>query len=148
MSLAGKTSIGKKLRSLFHREQAPSSTRTRSRAVILSEEELEEMDPKVRKWLEEKCYRFPDKTIDITAKRLGTTSAKLLYYCKARCGIDFRSWRSRLRIEDAKKQLLEEPETSVATIARRVGYLDRSNFTRHFRELTGNTPARWRELFG
>ena len=60
-------------------------------------------------------------------------------------GLDFRTWRTRLRLEDAKRMLLEHPEMEPADIARRVGFSNRSNFARQFLAYTGRTPVAWRE---
>ncbi|MBP3202250.1 MAG: AraC family transcriptional regulator [Bacteroidales bacterium] len=147
MSWAGNLLIGKKIRSLFHqKEQAPSSKRLRSRAVVLSQEEYDFVDGKVAEWVREKSYRLPDPTVELVARRMGVESAQLYRYSQLRFGEDFRSWRTRLRIQDAQEQLLAEPGTSASTIGRRVGFNDRSNFNRHFREITGYSPAQWRSL--
>ena len=69
----------------------------------------------------------------------------LLYRYFARKGMDFRTWRSALRIKDAREELLSFPDDPVSMIARRVGFTDRSNFTRQFKATTGVTPDFWRK---
>ena len=59
--------------------------------------------------------------------------------------MDFRSWRSSLRLRDACQELLDSPDASVSLIARRVGFTDRSNFTRQFKAAFGLTPDSWRK---
>lgn len=75
---------------------------------------------------------------------MGITSDQLFHYCIEEKGEDFRTWRTRLRIEEAKKQLIAEPDTPFSVIARRVGINDRSNFSRLFREQTGMLPSEYR----
>ena len=136
MSWAGKKSFKDSFRSLFKKkEQAPS----------VSVHTISRLDKQVQDWVDGKGYRLPDKTISDTAKRLGTDGATLHRYFKQQRGIDFRSFRTKLRIEDAKAMLLAEPDTPAAVIGRRVGYSDRSNFTTHFKNLTGLTPDTWRK---
>ena len=149
MSWVGNTLIGNKIRSLFHKEeQAPSITRFRSRAAVLSNKDLANLDRRVNAWVQDKAYRLPEHTMDAVASRMGVESAQLHKYCYVRFGMDFRTWRTALRIEDAKEQLIAEPEASVATIGRRVGFNDRGNFNKKFLEHTGHSPMEWRKLFG
>lgn len=145
MSWAGKKTFRESLRSLFHpKNQAPSFSANRQPAAELPEEELARLDPVVKAWVQDKGYRRPDPTIEAAAVRMGMDSRKLHQYALARFGLDFRTWRSRLRIRDAQEALLQEPAIPASVIARRVGYNDRSNFARHFKEATGMTPAQWR----
>ena len=133
MSWAGKKSIKEHFKSLFLREQALSSSLSRDRIRSILD-----------KWVEEKGYRLPHRSVSEAAASMGLASSTLYRYFKAD-GTDFRSWRTRLRLEDAKQLLLEEPETPVSLIGRRVGILDRSNFSRSFKEYTGITPEAWRK---
>ena len=95
-------------------------------------------------WLENKGWREPVRTVGEAAERLGTDTGRLHRYFEERVGMDFRTWRTRLRLEDAKRMLLEQPRRQAAEIARLVGFSDRSNFARQFRAYTGRTPAEWR----
>ncbi len=63
------------------------------------------------------------------------------YYHKS-----FLSWRRDLRIEEAKRLLLEDSKIPAALIGEAVGISDKSNFRRQFKELTGCTPVEWRKL--
>ena len=77
---------------------------------------------------------------------MGISPSQLHQYCLKELGMDFRTWRTSLRIEEAKKMLLEEPGTSISLIGRRVGINDRSNFSRLFKSHTGYLPSDWRKL--
>ena len=96
-------------------------------------------------WLKDKGWRVPVRTLGEAAERLGTDTGTLHAYCKEHMGLDFRTWRNRLRLEDAKQMLLEHPEMEAADIARRVGFSNRSNFARQFLAYTGLTPKEWRD---
>lgn len=102
------------------------------------------LEAALQQWVDTKSYRIPDTTLVQTATRLGVQSV-ILYRYFARKGIDFRSWRSRLRLQDAMQELLSFPDDSVSLIAHRVGFTDRSNFCRQFKEFTGQTPEIWRK---
>jgi len=150
MSLAGNPSLIKSIRSLFRKkEQAPSSASVqpegRQRALALPPEEFRRIDAAFERWVQEKGYRMPDVTIKETASRMGCKGAQLHRYCIQKMGVDFRTWRVRQRIEDAKVLLLQEPDTSASHIGRMVGIQDRSNFLRQFERLTGLSPEQWRQ---
>lgn len=140
MFWAGKKSIQDSFRSLFtKKEQAPSF----SEPTTLLPETVARLEKQVRTWVDSKGYRRPDRTIEESAARMGTDSATLFRYFAMR-GEDFRSFRTRLRIQDAQELLLAEPQTPASYIGQRVGYRDRGNFSHQFKEVTGLTPASWR----
>lgn len=111
----------------------------------IPEDTLKRLDAAVRKWIDTKAFLLPDPTPSDSAKRIGTTSALLHKYCLEVLGEDFRSLRSRLRIEEAKRLLLEHPELPLSTVGRQVGIEDRSNFLKQFKAVTGENPADWRK---
>lgn len=132
MSLAGKTGIFSRLGGLLDKwKQAPSTSESKVAAAV-------------KQWEQNRAYLLPEGDPSQVAKRMGITSAQLYRYCIDEKGEDFRTWRTRLRIEEAKKQLLQEPDIPVSVIARRVGINDRSNFSRLFREHTGMLPSQFR----
>ena len=96
-------------------------------------------------WLENQGWRIPVRTVGEAAERLNTDTGTLYAYCRERLGLDFRTWRTRLRLEDAKRMLLEHPEMEAAEVGRRAGFSNRSNFARQFLAYTGCKPAQWRE---
>jgi len=62
-------------------------------------------------------------------------------------GTSVHQWLIRLRIDTAKN-LLREPELSLAEVGFRSGFCDQAAFTRAFTTLEGATPFRWRKLNG
>ena len=143
MSWAGKKRLGKNLRSLFTlKEQAPSVTTPLSRTPLLPHT-VRRMEEMLRRWTEGKGFRMMDSSLEAAAARIGTDAATLNRYFWER-GEDFRTYRTRLRVEDAKNMLVREPEVPAATVCRRAGFSDRSNFNRQFKAHTGLTPTAWR----
>lgn len=142
MSWAGKNSFKDSLRGLFSKKEQASSFSVSKSPQILPQT-VERMDKMIQTWIRGKGYRMPDKTIEQAAVRIGTDSATLYRYFKSR-GEDFRSFRSRLRLEDAMQQMLDEPATPASTIGKRVGFNDRANFAHQFKAYTGFTPDQWR----
>lgn len=141
MSWAGKEFLPAAVRSLFRKkEQAPSSP-----VQPLAPETVARVGRRLQAWVYGKGYRLPDRTPHQAADRIGVDFPTLHHYCLRQLGVDFRRFRTQLRIRDAQEQMLAEPHTPTTAIARRVGYQDRSNFSRHFKELTGFTPDQWRK---
>ena len=105
---------------------------------------MERLESSLSRWLKDKGWRTPVRTVGEAAERLGTDSKTLYYYFERRVGMDFRTWRTRLRLEDAMRLLREEPDTPALDIAERVGFSNRSNFSRQFLAYTGFTPGQWR----
>lgn len=110
--------------------------------------EFRKLDKSLSEWVEKKKYREFDKSRDEISEELGTTKDILQLYFTLRKGEDFRTWRTRLRIEDAKKMLLEDPKASIQLIAEQSGFSDRSNFHRQFSALVGCSPKHWRDCGG
>lgn len=146
MSWAGKHPLIKRIRSLFRfKGQAPASSERTVKP--LDDATRAATEKKVQRWVAGKGYRLPENSLRDVARRMGTDSVTLHRYFQEQ-GVDFRTWRTGLRIEDAKTELLREPRTPASTIARRVGINDRSNFLRQFLAHCGMTPGQWRERQG
>jgi AraC family transcriptional regulator len=62
-------------------------------------------------------------------------------------GASVHQWLIKLRIDSAKN-LLRQPELSLAEVGARSGFCDQAAFTRAFTTLEGTTPFRWRKLNG
>ena len=106
---------------------------------------MDRLETALDKWLENKGWREPVRTLGEAAGRLGTDTRTLYYYFETRIGLDFRTWRTQLRLEDAKRMLVENPGLPPAEIGRRAGFSNRSNFARQFQASMGLTPAQWRD---
>lgn len=148
MSLAGKPSFIEKVRSLLQKKQAPSLSAPAAparRDKSLSDKEIRQLDKLTQVWVSGRGYRMPDRSVEDAARRIGTSSVLLHRYCLQRLGKDFRSWRTELRMEDAKQMLLEDSTTTASNVGRRVGVSDRSNFFRQFTAYTGCSPDQWRK---
>jgi AraC-like DNA-binding protein len=114
----------------------------------LTEQELNRIQRSLDKWVKEKKYREYDKTREEIAKELNTSKEMLHLFFVTRMSVDFKTWRTRLRIEEAKVLLLENPDMSINIVAELSGFSDRSNFHRQFTKIVGCSPKQWRESAG
>ncbi|MCM1177533.1 MAG: helix-turn-helix domain-containing protein [Clostridium sp.] len=112
------------------------------------EKEFEALDRHIAQWVESKKYREYDKSREEIAEELRTSNEILQLYFSQRIGQDFRSWRTELRINDAKKILLDNREISINLAGEMCGFSDRSNFHRQFVKLVGCSPKKWRDTDG
>ena len=110
--------------------------------------EFKRIEKALEIWVQEKRFREFDKSREEIAKELRTSKELLhLYFATVR-KVDFRTWRTELRIEDSKKLLLEDKETSINIIGEMAGFSDRANFYRQFVKIVGCSPKEWRESNG
>lgn len=95
-------------------------------------------------WVAEKKFIETDSNPDKVAKELGTTKSLLNCYFAKYEHITFREWRTRLRIKEAER-ILREEDVVLPALHELVGVSDKSNFHKHFKQLTGMTPNEYRK---
>lgn len=115
--------------------------------LIYTDKDLKALDVAIAQWVEAGKYRESDKTRDEIAAELKTSKELLQTYFSDR-GQDFRTWRTNLRINDAKAMLLANKSISINAIGERCGFSDRSNFHRQFQKIVGCSPKQWRDSCG
>lgn len=103
------------------------------------------LSKQILEWCEADGYLQPGLTITDLAKTIHTNRTYLSAYINQTYGISFREWISRLRIDYAKKSMLENPEMSIAEISEKSGFLSISNFNSSFKEKEGTTPLKWKK---
>ena len=109
---------------------------------------MERLEKALQAWQAQEGWREPVRTVGEAAELLGTDTGTLHAYFRDRIGLDFRTWRTRLRLEDAKRMLADNPLLPPADAARLCGFSNRSNFSRQFLAYTGQTPAQWQRDAG
>ena len=110
--------------------------------------EFKKINGSIKQWIADKKYREYDKTKEEIAIEIGTTKELLQLYFNKVIRQDFRNWRTELRINDAKKMLLEDRQASTNLIGEMCGFSDRSNFHTQFVKIVGCSPKRWRDTNG
>ena len=98
----------------------------------------------VQEWVKAGGYLKQGLTISDLSKSLYTNRTYLSSFINQTYKATFREWICGLRIDYAKRALLEHPDVTVAEIAQRSGFLSLSNFNASFKESAGMTPAKWR----
>lgn len=109
--------------------------------------DYDEINLKVEEWAERHVTATPDFTLGNIAEDIGIPKRVLSRYFEDCLKMDFRLWRSRIRIASAQKMLLED-DMDMSEMAMRLGFKDKSNLHRQFKALVGCTPGQWKNSGG
>ncbi len=110
----------------------------------IPEAEMQALRERLAQWESDKKYRERDIPYKVILQDLNTDAVTMRAFMKSENGMDFRTWRNRLRLRDACTTLREHPEMTVEQISDLVGYSDGSNFHTDFKRLTGMSAGQWR----
>ena len=114
-------------------------------AVITeAESQNEQVRQRIEQWVKERRFTDPSITLKSVLKDMGISSTALNFYLEQNTCVDnYRQWLQYLRIEEAKRIMLEHQDYSFETIANQCGYANSSNFSRAFKGQEGMTPGQW-----
>jgi len=108
---------------------------------------LSMVDKRLGDWVAAGKYKLNYSSIDDILKELDVTSDELSYFCATRYGKSFLTWRKELRIEEAKRMLLDYPGLPAYKVGQALGIADKSDFRHQFKSATGMTPSEWRKNY-
>lgn len=115
------------------------------KVVLASARDVAKLEDALEEWVKQKKYCEYDKTREEIARELDSTKEILHHYFMVKKNVDFNTWRTELRVSEAKKLLLEKKDVSVNLIGEMSGFSDRSNFHRQFVKIVGCSPKQWRD---
>ncbi|MBY5767677.1 helix-turn-helix transcriptional regulator [Rhizobium leguminosarum] len=93
-------------------------------------------------FIEENCLR--NIRLEELAGLTGLSQSHFSHAFKASTGIAPHQWQTNVRLDRAKR-LLVESENALTAIAAETGFADQAHFTRVFRKHVGITPANWKK---
>lgn len=93
----------------------------------------------------QKMYLKEGITIEDIAQKLKIGRTTLSNYINQEEKVNFNTWINTLRIEDAKKIMLENPKMNILSISQMTGYTEQANFSRQFKQIAGESPLLWRQ---
>ena len=111
----------------------------------MSEKDRQRVEKAVSQWLEARGYLRNGITVQQAADEMHVPRYQLSAWLKTTEQEQFSHWLTRLRIEEAKRQMQAHPEWSNDTIAEHCGFGSRSYFQTVFRKQTGMTPSAFLE---
>lgn len=113
------------------------------RKSTLSEQMLEQIAQQVDLWIQSKEFCRNKMNIITAAQQLGSNRLYLSTYINTMHKCTFRSWVSRLRINEAKRLMVEKPQMTITQIAEEVGFVSLTSFTHAFKNVEGISPKEW-----
>ncbi|MDO9254516.1 MAG: AraC family transcriptional regulator [Bacteroidales bacterium] len=98
-----------------------------------------------QKILESKIYLKEGITLIEMAQSLNVGRSTLSNFINTEENKNFNNWINHLRISEAKNLMISNPDSPLSCIAMKTGYSEPSNFSREFKQITGETPLAWRK---
>lgn len=99
---------------------------------------------RIEQWINERHFANPNITINEALKQMSISATALNFYLEHHTCVDnYHKWLPYLRIEEAKRMMLEHPEYSLDAIAEACGYSGRTTLSRAFKTQEGIPPAEW-----
>lgn len=115
----------------------------------LSPEERESIRSALDAWIGKGGFSNQDISLAKLAQSIGIPSQMLGRYIGISHGVTFRVWLSKIRIDEAKRILISNPEATIEYVAEECGFASRSYFQNLFKAETGFTPREWRlKMYG
>ena len=114
--------------------------------LSLKNHKEDQLKLRLNNWIAEKEYCRKDVPIEETLAYLQTNISFFRRFLKCKKGMDFRTWRNRLRIAEACRIYCDHPEYTVRQICDLIGFNNTNSFHVAFQELTGYTSKSFREL--
>lgn len=110
------------------------------------EEEKKRIERAVERWISAGGHLHSGITMPVAASEIGVPRYLLSAWLKTTTDQLFNPWLTRLRIDEAKRQLLAHPDWQSETIAECCGFSSRTYFQTVFKKHTGMSPTEFIEL--
>ena len=94
-------------------------------------------------WIAEKKYCRHDTSMADVAEEFGVSEEALSFYFSNVVGERFSSFRKKLRLEEARRLICENPDCKLSQVAGRGGIPDKCNFRKQFYSVYGIPPSEW-----
>lgn len=95
--------------------------------------------------LEKKIYLNEGITLIEMADFLNISRTTLSTLINIEENQSFNQWIKQLRVDEAKRLMQTNPNYSFLDIAYKTGFSEQSNFSREFKQITGETPSSWKK---
>lgn len=127
------------------KKKADNETAADDNAPLLCDECSTAITTAIDRWRQAGGYSQPDINSTTLAEKLGIPKRQLVAYMTQVEGKTFRVWLSELRIEEAKRMLIEDDSYKLEAIADACGFSHRNYLHNRFKSITGLTPSEWRD---
>lgn len=103
--------------------------------------------PRIAAWVKAKAYTHEQFTLDELASRLYTNKTYLSTFIKDEYDMNFSGWVASLRIDEAKRIMMKEPEKKLQEVAFECGFSSLAYFSSVFSKSEGISPSVWQREF-
>lgn len=93
----------------------------------------------------DKLYANEELNLSMLAEQLDLSTHQLSELINTRMDKSFSRYIRELRVEEARKMLVNEPKASVLSVGMSVGFTTQSNFYAAFKEIAGIAPGQYRK---
>lgn len=125
-------------------EEAPSSPQPLAKKPVARKTAAPKQS-KLELWIANKGYLDNELAVADIAAKVDMTVDQLHRYFREVVGEEFRTWRVRRRIDEAKQLMAEHPELPTTQIGKLCGFNDRSFFYQQFLRFTNESVADYRQ---
>ncbi len=112
--------------------------------VVIPQEQKDRIARVLDAWVDKGGFTVADVSLDKLARKIDEPSRVLSQFIQNEYGMTFRIWLSKIRIDEAKRRLVDSPDSKIESIAEDCGFTSRSYFQNLFKAETGLTPREWR----
>lgn len=103
--------------------------------------------PRIAVWVKAKAYTHEQFTLEELASRLYTNKTYLSTFIKDEYDMNFSGWVASLRIDEAKRIMMKEPEKKLQEVAFECGFSSLAYFSSVFSKSEGISPSAWQREF-
>lgn len=103
--------------------------------------------PRIAAWVKAKAYTHEQFTLEELATRLYTNKTYLSTFIKDEYDMNFSGWVASLRIDEAKRIMMKEPEKKLQEVAFECGFSSLAYFSSVFSKSEGISPSAWQREF-
>lgn len=103
--------------------------------------------PRIAIWVKAKAYTHEQFTLEELASSLYTNKTYLSTFIKEEYDMNFSGWVASLRIDEAKRIMMKEPEKRLQEVAFECGFSSLAYFSSVFSKSEGISPSAWQREF-
>lgn len=103
--------------------------------------------PRIAVWVKAKAYTHEQFTLEELASSLYTNKTYLSTFIKDEYDMNFSGWVGSLRIDEAKRIMMKEPEKKLQEVAFECGFSSLAYFSSVFSKSEGISPSAWQREF-
>lgn len=103
--------------------------------------------PRIAVWVKAKAYTHEQFTLEELASSLYTNKTYLSTFIKEEYDMNFSGWVASLRIDEAKRIMMKEPEKRLQEVTFECGFSSLAYFSSVFSKSEGISPSAWQREF-